>query len=553
MFIEVIEWANNKLYSYSQEPSFYLERDDWDDYHYRTSYYLHLSGRHSESGKNTLIGHLKILKEGQQERESYLIPLGGLKQLDDGFCSLGQSLDYYERIAQLDKDLRNDLFIALRDIVIFPDMEEGLNKEPGFEKSLLRFVNRKDDIFSIAPLLISRDFNKLLSLDLQFDFKIPDLAEPITFDFNSPTYGWNSKHLPNRIAVIIGRNGSGKSTLLAKISRIAFASASDRSDKSLQQVGVISPAGLGFPRIINLAYSAFDSFQVPGIYINEKELIVQELKEGLGRYIFCGIRDIVKELEDILPNLKTRHNGKLLPEDIIKDRHENSFLKPVRTLAEEFCKNLDIISTTEQIELFPEVMEILAGETSMHTIAEIDFLAKGRDENFAFFMELSTGHKFVFHALSSIVALTTLRSLLLFDEPETHLHPPILAVLMQAIRHVLERRNSFMIVATHSPVVLQETLKRHVFVVRREGSALVCGHPEIQTFGENIGLITATAFGLSSEITDYHLTLDKVIGALTSWVLEPDPDELIIEIEKIFDQELSMQARAYILTKLYAK
>lgn len=553
MVIEVIDWCNNKLSSFSQEPDFYLERDNWNDYQYYTSYYLHASGKHLENGKNTLIGHLKILKVGQAEREIFLIPLGLFEKLDDIFCSLGQSLDYYERIAQLDGNLRNELFIALRDIVIYPEMEEGLSDEPGFEKSLLRSVTRKDDIFSIAPLLISRDFNKLLSLDLQFNFKTPDLDGPITFNFDSPTYGFNNNSLPNRIAVIIGRNGSGKSTLLSKISRIAFASAKDRDDKALIEVGVISPTGLGFPRIINLAYSAFDSFQVPGIYISEKELIVQELKEGLGRYIFCGIRDIVKELEEILPTLKTGNNGKLMPEDIKLDRHPNSFLKPIKVLADEFCGRLEIIRSTEQIELFQPVMSILAEEASMHVIAEIDFMEKPRKENFDFFMELSTGHKFVFHALTSIMAFTAPRSLLLFDEPETHLHPPILAVLMKAIRYILNKRNSFMIVATHSPVVLQETLKRHVFVIRREGNAAICSNPDIQTFGENIGLITATAFGLSSEITDYHFTLDKIIRSLTEWEINPDPDELIGDIEKLFDQELSMQARAYILTKLYTK
>ncbi|MBW6100166.1 ATP-binding protein [Escherichia coli] len=52
------------------------------------------------------------------------------------------------------------------------------------------------------------------------------------------------------------------------------------------------------------------------------------------------------------------------------------------------------------------------------------------------------------------------RCLVLFDEPETHLHPPLLAVLMSALRIVLNEVDAFAIVATHSPVVVQETLSK---------------------------------------------------------------------------------------------
>ena len=49
------------------------------------------------------------------------------------------------------------------------------------------------------------------------------------------------------------------------------------------------------------------------------------------------------------------------------------------------------------------------------------------------------------------------RTLVLIDEPETHLHPPLLSAFVRAMSDLLIDRNGVAIIATHSPVVLQET------------------------------------------------------------------------------------------------
>ena len=74
------------------------------------------------------------------------------------------------------------------------------------------------------------------------------------------------------------------------------------------------------------------------------------------------------------------------------------------------------------------------------------------------FLGLSTGYKIVLHVIVSLVAHTTSKSLILFDEPEMQLPPPLIAALMKSMRIVLEEKNAFAVVSTHSPVVLQETL-----------------------------------------------------------------------------------------------
>jgi ABC-type sulfate/molybdate transport systems ATPase subunit len=161
----------------------------------------------------------------------------------------------------------------------------------------------------------------------------------------------------------------------------------------------------------------------------------------------------------------------------------------------------------------------------------------------AAFLRLSSGHKITLHVIASLVAYAEPKSIVLFDEPESHLHPPLLATLMHGIRVVLENRDSFAVVATHSPVVVQESLARHVHVVRREGDITHIYAPSIETFGENIGTITSEIFGLTASVTDYHTALRRVAMLY----------DTIEEAETALDGSLSMQARAFVMSLLAAK
>jgi predicted ATPase len=551
MLIKVIG-PKERIPSNAKDADFYLKQDLWNDYSFQTLYHLHLSGHWSSDNEPIYIGAVKILKKGQTEKDYLQVGTGSFITLSPDFCSLGQSLDYYERIAQLNSKMRDDLLNALRDVVIIPKYAQGFNTEEGWKTSLFRYISEDDDIFTIAPMLMSGDFTQLPSLELKFSFQVAGMNEPVSFDFDAPKFGRNNEQsLPNRVAVLIGKNGSGKSTLLAKISRVAFASTTNRQNTHLSKVGQIVPEGLGFPKIIALSYSAFDSFQVPGIYIREKQQIAKDIKRGVGRYIFCGIRDVVKELEEHLANLEGDKDGGLPEHEILRDRHNRTYLKSIDELAIEFSRSIMKINADQKWALFNLAEEKLSEETSCKNILNKNFFGMKEEDLSEYFLHLSTGHKFVLHSVAKIIEYIEPRSLILFDEPETHLHPPLLAVLMQAIRAVLSEKNGFMIVATHSPVVPQETLSKNVFVIRREGSEIKIAHPTIATFGENIGIITSHVFNLSTEITNYHSVLDNVIRGVGGRFFSGSQDQLYNDITELFGKELSSQARAYLMSRIY--
>jgi len=65
---------------------------------------------------------------------------------------------------------------------------------------------------------------------------------------------------------------------------------------------------------------------------------------------------------------------------------------------------------------------------------------------------MSSGHAIVLLTITRLVATVEEKTLVLIDEPESHLHPPLLSAFIRALSELLYDRNGVSIIATHSPV-----------------------------------------------------------------------------------------------------
>jgi hypothetical protein len=90
-------------------------------------------------------------------------------------------------------------------------------------------------------------------------------------------------------------------------------------------------------------------------------------------------------------------------------------------------------------------------------------------------------------------------------------HPPLLSAFVRALSDLLTNRNGVAIIATHSPVVLQEVPKSCVWKMRRSGREVVVERPDIETFGENSGTLTSEVFGLEATHSGFHQLLREAI------------------------------------------
>jgi predicted ATPase len=552
MLIKVVDWQWNSISENDDKVDFYLESDNWNDYNFYTSYYLHLSSKHTKDSEHALIGGVKILKKGQAKGDYNLIGLGYLEVLPNDFCSLGQSLDYYQRISELYPHTKDYILTALNDVIYNDEIKQEFRYEEGFVDSLMRYVGEESDIFNLGPSIIRQNFDSIPELHvLNFDFKTSEMEKFVSFNFKSNHIVDENEvefSLSSRIIAVIGKNGSGKTTFLSKLSKLAFASTTDRIEK-LGQIAQIRPAGIGFPRIISVSYSAFDTFKVPGIRVKEVEQISKEIVNGDGRYIYCGIRNITQELTDFLKEIREEKGGYLTEEDILKPNYKINILKSSIDITKEFHDSLNVIEQDEsRKDLLHSIIKILATESSFAEVFNVNI----SDINIEIFKEafndLSTGHKFILHSLLSIIKNIEKNSLVLFDEPEIHLHPPLLSILMKSLRYILEKRYSFMIVTTHSPIVVQEILSSHVYIIKRVGSSIGLLKPEIQTYGENVSIITSHVFGLNSDIVDFYDDLDMIVEIYKKQ--DGTIDEKMQNISQLFNGNISIQTRAYLMTKL---
>lgn len=118
------------------------------------------------------------------------------------------------------------------------------------------------------------------------------------------------------------------------------------------------------------------------------------------------------------------------------------------------------------------------------------------------------------------------------------MHPPLLSAFVRAISEITVAENAVAILATHSPVVLQEVPKSCVSIIRKHGSKVKIERPRFETFGENVGVLTEEVFGLEIPKTGFHALLRKIA--------EETPDyDLVLDR---FNNELSIEAKSIIRT-----
>jgi predicted ATP-dependent endonuclease of OLD family len=138
--------------------------------------------------------------------------------------------------------------------------------------------------------------------------------------------------------------------------------------------------------------------------------------------------------------------------------------------------------------------------------------------------------------ITRLVEVAEERTLVLLDEPEAHLHPPLLSAFVRSLSDLLIDRNGVAIVATHSPVVLQEVPKSCVWKLRRTGYVVNADRPELETFGENVGVLTREVFGLEVTESGFHRMLQQAVDRNVEY------DEVL----EFFGKRLGSEAKAIV-------
>lgn len=556
---KVIEkcWQDAKDYK-GTECDFYLEKSNWDDYGYRTTYCLHATKKLTGLKDNIYLGIVKIMRKGQTTGEAYLLSsLFGktvFNELPEDFVSLSFSLEIFNAVNRYLPSIegRNEFIHALH-LILGEDSkyyEQNLEEDPCFKNSLLRDGSRLDayELQKGRQLLFSAEvFYNLRKESIRVRFS--HVEEDTELSFSSVSE--ESEILPNGIVVFIGKNGSGKSTAIYKLAKLLYTEPTSRY-KLESRIGTIEPQNVGVNKLFIVSYSPFDNFVLPGT--NDRELLerYRRNEQEYSRFVFCGIRDLKKEVINKVGDEVLDLEGK---DDYIDhyldDRQENTTLKTVDDLANEFADAMERVLSLEkwnagiwsQIlqdanQLQPSLYSDLCRFEYESTKAKLS----------SDFKKLSTGHKYFLHSLVTVIANIEDNCLVLFDEPENHLHPPLLSFLILSLKKVLYQNKSVMFIATHSPVVLQEVFSNNVYVVRRYGEKSSITHPMIETYGASISDITTDVFDLNTDVTNYYDSIDYLYS---KWEIDKseDLDVMLRSFEEKLGHKLSNQIESYVINR----
>lgn len=353
------------------------------------------------------------------------------------------------------------------------------------KKALEEEVTTKSLLRFVSKKTLEKQFVRVLNggSDLKsYDFVFSYKNIDLAFDVDP------DNPLPTNIHALIGGNGVGKTSILKNM---IFNVLRERSEGYFDD--------FEFSRLISISHSVFDD-QYP-------------LEVSYRNYSYIGL---LKKGQEI----KTKDD-----------------------LAIEFVDSLNACLMFKIDDWFSTI-ESLHSDPIFEQHIDTELLKNGDDERRKkLFKTLSSGHSFILLTITKLVEKLEEETLVLLDEPETHLHPPLLSTFIHAISSLLKRKNAVAIIVTHSPVVVQEIPRQCVWKLSRFRDKMKAQRFDCETFGENFGKIMREVFGLEAQESGFY----KMIAQ------DAESGKSFKDIVRKYDNQLGSEARMILLSLLREK
>ncbi|OCH28959.1 hypothetical protein A6E12_08765 [Aliivibrio fischeri] len=464
----------------------FLEPDNWDDYSHKTLFSLYLF---DEKGQMHELGNTKIGYTSQPEGWTLEHLPESFFELPTSFFSLGQDSDFYRAVFRSSSETSfsiEDILAPLRDVSFNAENLSVAEQHNVFRVSILRTVDHSSIAHQFSRIL--QDEAPLSSYAFCYQRNHESDFSEISLNFETTP----ETEPPTNIHILIGRNGVGKTTILNQMVDTLIPERSALGAKGtlcdLNAWGNPQISQDYFAGVVSVSFSAFDTFIPP----KNRD----EHHSGI-RYKYVGLKKEALEGQWALKN----------NEDLGQDCADS--LKLCLALKSKRARWLKAVDTLRSDPNFSEMpLEDL--------IKRFDRDTSERKSNFEtdakhLFSRMSSGHCIVLLTVTSLIETVEEKTLVLIDEPESHLHPPLLSAFTRALSNLLKNRNGVAIIATHSPVVLQEVPKSCVSIINRSRLNSRVDRPTIETFAENVGVLTREVFELEVSKSGFHNLLKESV------------------------------------------
>jgi len=471
----------------------YLTWDDWNDYSYYTLYGIVYI---DEYGIVHDLGGVRIAFLGMDHHERSLKKNTTFNKLEERFFSLGISEEYYEALNKLSIDIRDEILFGLRDIAKNPIAYEQAIDEPVTRISLLRNVSPKTVTGQYRRMCDGGD--KLTPYNFKFEIPKSNSNHGLSLVFKVTPHTLP----PTNVHVLIGKNGVGKTYLINQMVDSLLTNRHIRYRGRFLDLLGKTKFNL-FSNLVFVTFSAFDEAR-PRKTQNNSQIDM--------RYHYIGLK---------------------------RDSASRQNPKTDSDLASEFLRSLNACkirpykdrwkAAVSQMEIDPNFRDL--DVLSLIELSEKDPAYNTSGEEI--FRRMSSGHKIVLLSLTRIVETLQEKSLIIIDEPESHLHPPLLSLFTSILSELLTDTNGVAIIATHSPVVLQEVPKCCIWKLRRSGNFTKADRLAIESYGENVGRLTNEVFGLEVTLSGFYKQLNEYVSEGRSYK----------EVIALYGGSLGMEAR----------
>jgi ABC-type branched-subunit amino acid transport system ATPase component len=499
--------------------------DGWNDFghHTRVDYRIRMRSFQEAVEVSGFIGFISPeAKQNGKDLLQQLVSTEGRSTVtatqDHQFFTMLPDMEAYRRLVQtLDADDAVQALTALNDLVALNEFESTaaiLDLAIQSEVFSLSFMRSSDSYFAYknaGSLLrgLSSEQTGILSPVLAIRFQLPGRQNEhhLRFSFD------HAADLPKRIAVIIGKNGVGKSQTLGRIARAALDGASALTDGTVDGRPLINRLLAFAPT--NEAESVFpsDKRKRPRIWY-QRYSMNRSRRSRRNEYL----SDLIVQVARSTQMIAGKSRWEIFTEALSAITKSDELHLPSRSPSSDYVPLAKLPRGAEQrmLERFASIdskrepIRVVDGEGYPLSSGEISFLKFAAQVS----LQIENG------------------SLLLMDEPETHLHPNFISRFVSLLDGLLEATGSAAIIATHSAYFVREVFREQVTVLSVDSNNIVnAQRPTLRTFGADVGAISYFVFGEDEPSKLAADVKNRLLASGESWpqICELYKDELSLE------------------------
>lgn len=406
------------------------------------------------------------------------------------FFSLQHSAESYRELAnELGEKTARIILFALNDIVIAENSEnqpswlEEVLKSSAFNFSFVRTNDGFSAYFEGHNALIGRkpQFSFILPKRLDFEFKLKGFFSPHQFRFRFD----DRSLLPKNMVAIIGKNGVGKSRTLNELVHATV----KRTMNLIDENG--TPPF--FSKVIAVSTPGETESTFPYAIDGVHEVQYLRLSTIPGRGM-SGTNETLPVLLQKLARLDTKENGYRLE---IFERAVNFIVRIDELIIAPSAPVTDRQKYSYNNDSVVRLIDLGSSKetTSLDAARRLDRNGMLVRHVGGEYYPLSSGQMSFIRLAAQLCLHVSAGTLVLIDEPETHLHPHMVTQFVSMLNEILSQTNSIAVVATHSAYFVREVPTKQVQVILQLPDGTVqAGTPRLKTFGADVGAISDFIF-----------------------------------------------------------